>query len=322
MDNLSTTNTRIPFLPLALESAIRAAQSLAECLANAAPELSRFSHDQISTRRYMAQQCADEAKKQTDLVQNNIESHLQTMGKLFLAFRAYLLKNGTYVETLAIANLNPSDEDKLAKALVCQVQAEEARERVLAVIQTLGFDSTQLQSIDLLEPGALFTACEERLEDLQKSWKSLNASYVSKALRLQTRSLQAVAAHCLVNLAETALDEVLYVDEVPAGLEDVLVKLEAVMTHPFSGAWPQSIAAPMDQPTVASTSAGDAPHRQRLQPATRRPVRQRHALGPDAGPSGRADRANHWRQKTVATAQRREPHLPRRRRCHRDSRLV
>ncbi|MDO8714462.1 MAG: hypothetical protein Q7K13_08300 [Polynucleobacter sp.] len=256
MKHLSTSS-RIPFLPLAIESAIQAAQPLAESLANAAPELARFSHDQVSTRRYMVQQCADEAKKQTDLEQQKIESHLQTMGELFLALHAYLLKNGTYVEALASADQNRTDEDKLANALVCQVQAEEARERVLAVIQTLGFDSTQLQSIDMLEPGALFTACEAKLESLQKSWKSLNASYVSKALRIQTRSLHAVAAHCLVNLAETALDEVLCVDEVPAGLEDVLVKLETAMTHPFSGAWPQSIAVPMGQPTVASTSAGE-----------------------------------------------------------------
>lgn len=235
-----------------MESVIRAAQPLAENLANAAPELDRFSHDQVSTRRYMAQQFAVEAHEQSDLAQQKIESHLQTMGELFVALNAYLLTNGTYVEALAIANLNRTNEDKLAKALLCQAQAEEAKERVLAVIQTLGFDSTQLRSKDMLEPGALFTACEEQLEAMQKHWKSLNAIAMSKALKLQTRSLHLVAANCLVNLAETALDDVLCFDEIPVGLEDVLVKLETAKNYPFSGAWPQSVAAPMDQPTVVS----------------------------------------------------------------------
>lgn len=257
MQQLSTSNTRIPFLPLAIEYAIRAAQPLAENLANAAPDLDRFSHDQVSTRRYMAQQCAVNAQKQSDLAQQKIESHLQTMGELFVALNAYLLKNGTYIEALAIANLNRTDEDKLAKAMLCQVQAEEAKERVLAVIQALNFDSKQLQSKDILEPGALLTACEGQLEAIQKHWKSLSANAQSKALKLQTRSLYLVAANCLVNLAEKALDEVLCFDEIPAGLEDVLVKLENAMTHPFSGAWPQSIAVPMDQPTVALNSAGE-----------------------------------------------------------------
>lgn len=252
MDNLSTTDARIPFLPLAIECAIRAAQPLAEILANAAPELDRFSHDQVSTRRYMAQQSAFDAQTQSDLAKQKIESHLLLMGELFVALNGYLLKNGTYVEALASANLNRTDEDKLAKALSCQAQADEAKERVLAVIQTLDFDSKQLSSKDLLEPGALFTACDVKLETLQKQWKSLSANAQAKAIKLQTRSMHLVAANCLVTLAEKALDDVLCFDEVTAGLEDVLVKLETAMTHPFSGAWPQSVAVPVDQSTVAS----------------------------------------------------------------------
>lgn len=252
MDNLSTTNARIPFLPLAIESAIRAAQPLAENLANAAPELDRFSYDQVSTRRYMAQQGAVDAQTQSDLAQQKIELHLQKMAELFVALNAYLLLNGEYIEAQATANLNRTDEDKLAKAMLCQVQAEEAKERVLAVIQALNFDSKQLQSKDILEPGALFTACEGQLEAMQKHWKSLSANAQSKALNLQTRSMHLVAANCLVNLAEKALDEALCFDKVPAGLEDVLVKLEIAMTHPFAGAWPQSVAAPMDQSNVVS----------------------------------------------------------------------
>ena len=90
MDNLSTTNARIPFLPLAIESAIRAAQPLAENLANAAPELDRFSYDQVSTRRYMAQQGAVDAQTQSDLAQQKIELHLQKMAELFV--KEWLLK--------------------------------------------------------------------------------------------------------------------------------------------------------------------------------------------------------------------------------------
>lgn len=257
MKNSSTISSRIPFLPLAIESAVRAAQPLAENLANAAPELARFSRDEVSSQYYNAEQCAENAKSERDLAELKIEIHLQTMGELFLALNTYLQRNGTYVEALATVRLNRADENRLAQALICQVQSEEAKEHVLAVVHVLSFDAKQLPPSDMLEPGALFMACKMQLEVLQKSWKNIYARYMSKALELQNRSLYAVAANCLVNLAETALDDVLCFEEVPTSLEDILIALECATTHPYSGAWPQSIAISINQTAVPSVVQGE-----------------------------------------------------------------
>ena len=57
-------------------------------------------------------------------------------------------------------------------------------------------------------------------------------------------------------------------------------------------------------------AARRAPHRQRLQPANRRSVRLRHAVGPAAGAGRLAARAHAGRQAADPSGERRDAHLP------------
>ena len=73
-------------------------------------------------------------------------------------------------------------------------------------------------------------------------------------------------------------------------------------------------AVELSRRVLDAGAARRAPHRQRLQPAERRPARHRHAVGP-RGRAGRlAARAVEGRQGAAALAERRDAHLPCRRR--------
>lgn len=245
MENNSSVKQGIPFLPLAVESAVRADQPLAENLANAAPELVRFTQDQFSMRQYIARQCADVEKDHADLALKKIETQLGRMGELFLALKTWLLLNGKYVEAQAIGALNSTDDARVAQTELLKTQADVAKNSIHDLLQRLEFDTKLQESVAELDAGALFAACEHHLHVLQRQWMRFHASHLAKALKLQTRTLYAVAANCLVGLAEDALDNVLHFDEIPQGLEDLLMTLEHAKTNPFTGYWPQSIDFPI-----------------------------------------------------------------------------
>ena len=69
-------------------------------------------------------------------------------------------------------------------------------------------------------------------------------------------------------------------------------------------------------------AAGDASHRERLQPPAGRPARHRHAVGPDARGGRLAARAFRRGQAADRAAARRDAHVPSGRRCGDPARLV
>lgn len=240
-NNTTVTKHRepfVPFVPLAVSSALVAVLPLSKRLAAHTPQfahLSRSEFDRIGTKKLALLDKVNECSQTTEAL---IDVNIDVMNQLFYGLALSLQFEGQRQEAASMSESDPLDvvlQDKYAQL---DIQAMHARDEVVAMLTQLGLQTQDIYIDDQICPGKLLDACRDKLGTLQQRWKDNYLQVLELSLQLQSDFVYGAVADCLTDICQFGLHEQLSLEPVPQAQEAALVAMSNVVDLPFAGTWP------------------------------------------------------------------------------------